>query len=91
MKKLVLTNLFLGVPTENRTQISRFKALRDTTTLWELGVTCGIRTRDPTRGCNHSFSTISSIVAAVNVRKIGPFQETLPINHIGYVTFLLGF
>lgn len=29
MKKLVLTNLFLGVPTENRTQISRFKALRD--------------------------------------------------------------
>lgn len=27
MKKLVLTNLFLGVPTENRTQISRFKVL----------------------------------------------------------------
>lgn len=29
MKKLVLTNLFLGVPTENRTQISRFKVLCD--------------------------------------------------------------
>ena len=28
MKKLVLTNLILGVPTEIRTQISRFKVLR---------------------------------------------------------------